>query len=139
MGWETLNPTEVKLDAKPAPVVAGTYTLQLTGAFENKYRPADTDIQFTIVDDGENKGRKVYLDLPDPDRLSWSGQVYARLVQALGATVTPYSHPIAELSKVAQNGHSRVTADVYIETFTRKDGTEGSKNRINSKSIRPAA
>lgn len=139
MGWETVNVADVAIDAKPSPIPAGSYTLQLTGAYESKFRPGQIDVKFVVADENEFRGRAVYVELPDPDVQAWSAQLYARIVKNLGATVAPYANPMEELNKLAQNGHSRLTADVFVETFDRKDGSSGSKNKINQRSIRPAA
>lgn len=143
MSWESVNVNDVVLEDSAVdskePVPAGTYTLQLMGAYENKRNPLDTDVLFKIVDSGTYTGKSVYVDLPDPDRLSWSPQIYARIVKALGAEVAPFGNPREELTKLASNGHSRLTADVYIRSFTRNDGTPGASNKVNSKSFRPAA
>lgn len=139
MGWETIDANDTGLLAPP-PVPAATYTLQLLGAYENRFKPESTDVAFAIADEGsEFKGRKVYLELPDPVAFPWSAGIYARIVKSLGATVIAGSEPKEELTKLAQNGHSRLTGDVYIETFERKDGSTGSKNKINSRTLRPAA
>lgn len=137
MSWETFNPGEV--DFTPKPVEGGTYVLQLTGAYDNKYRPNQIDVAFMVTDDGPQKGKKVYMEIPDIEQFPWAGEIYARIVKALGAEVTPFSNPKDELNRVAQNGHSRLTGTVYIENFTRKDGSTGSKSKINTKSLRPAA
>jgi hypothetical protein len=139
MGWEAISVADVEVIDEKAPVPAGPYSLQLMGAFENKRNPLDTDILFKIADDGNYKGKSIYVDLPDPDRLSWSPQIYARIVKALGATVEPYKNPREVLNELAKNGHSRLGADVYIRTFTRQDGSEGQQNKVATKSFRAAA
>lgn len=139
MSWEQVRVEDIAIDAKPQPVPANSYTLQLTGAYESKFRPGQIDVKFVIADENEFRGRSVYIELPDPDQFAWSPRIYAQIVKTLGATVQPYTSPLEELNKLAQNGHSRLTADVYVENFKRKDGTDGSKNRVNTKSLRPAA
>jgi hypothetical protein len=139
MGWENINLSDIKVVDEKAVVPSGTYILQLMGAFENKRNPSDTDLLFRIVDEGDFKGKSVYLDLPDPDRLPWAAPLAARIFQALGVTPAPFTNPRDEFNRVAQNGHSRLTADVYVRDFTRSDGTAGQQNKIQQKSIRPAA
>lgn len=139
MSWESINLADIKIVDQNAPVPNGTYVLQLVGAYENKRNSNDTDLLFKIVDDGEYKGKSIYLDLPDPERLTWSAPLAARIFQALGTTPTPFSDVRAEFNRLAQNGHSRLMADVYTRTFERNDGTEGTQNKINQRSIRPAA
>ena len=139
MSWEKIDANDTGL-LTPPPIPAGQYTLQLMGAAPNKFKPESTDVAFVVADEGsEYRGRKVFLELPDPNAFPWSAGIYARIVKSLGATVTPGLEPQVELTRLANNGHSRLTADIYIETFTRKDGSEGSKSKINSRSLRAAA
>ena len=139
MSWETLNLSEIPLDEKPQPVPAGSYTLQIMGAEESKFRAGALNITTSIVDEGPYMGRRIFLDVPNVDEQPWAAKIVAQLYNALGHTPTPYSHPIETLNALASNGHSRFTADVSIETFTRNDKTQGSKNKINTRSMRPAA
>jgi hypothetical protein len=151
MGWESINVNEIAVDNTAGggktfdPLPAGEYTLQLMGASESKYRAGSTDISTAVVDDTEFKGRRVFIDLPNPDQQAWATQVYARLVEALGATVAPFTNPIEELNRLANNGHSRFKAQVYIDTYpsNTKDAQGNplmkSRNKINYRSIAPAA
>lgn len=139
MSWETLNLAEIPLDEKPQPVPNGRYTLQVLGAEESKYRAGAINVTTSIVDEGPYMGRRVFLDIPNVDEQAWAAKIVAQLFNALGTMPAPYSNPIDELNKLAGNGHSRFTADVTIETFKRNDGTSGSKNKINTRSMQPAA
>lgn len=139
MGWETINVNDVEIVDLKETIPAGNYILQLVGAFENKKNPSDTDVLFKVADNGPYQGKSIYVDLPDPDRLAWSTQTYARIVKALGAAVEPFKQPKEVLTALASNGHSRLKADVYIRTFTRGDGSEGSANKVATRSFAPAA
>jgi hypothetical protein len=139
LSWETLNLAEIPLDEKPQPVPASRYTLQVLGAEESKYRSGALNITTSIVDEGPYMGRRVFLDVPNVDEQPWAAKIVAQLFKALGVAPTPYMNPIDELNKLASNGHSRFTADVTIRNFKRNDGTDGSKNEINTRSMSPAA
>jgi hypothetical protein len=139
MGWEQINLSEIPLDEKPQPVPGGTYTLQVMGAEESKFRAGAINVTTSIVDEGPYMGRRVFLDIPNVEEQAWAAKIVAGLYHALGVTPTPYSNPIDELNRLATNGHSRFTAEVGVETFKRNDGTSGSKNKINTRSMRPAA
>lgn len=140
MSWETLNLSEIPLeDSKPAPIPAGTYTLQLMGAEESRFRAGAINITTSVADEGPFMGRRVFIDIPNVDEQPWAATVMARLFSSLGATPTPYSNPIDELNRLSQNGHSRFTADVTVDNFKRNDGSAGTKNKVAYKSFRPAA
>jgi hypothetical protein len=139
MSWENINLAEIPLDEKPQPVPAGSYTLQVMGAEESKFRAGALNITTSVVDEGPYMGRRIFLDVPDVEAQPWAAKIVAGLFSALGVTPTPYSNPIEEINRLAQNGHSRFTAEVGVETFKRNDGTQGSKNKINTRSMRPAA
>lgn len=148
MGWESINlnevPQEVSTKQGFEPIPNGTYTLQLLSAEENRFRSGAINISTAVADEGsEYKGRRVFIDIPNPDEQTWAAPVLARIVSSMGATMTPYANPIDELNLMAQNGHSRFTADVYTETFKRKEDAEGTqtgrKSKVNYRSIRPAA
>jgi hypothetical protein len=119
--------------------VEGDYTLQLRGAYDSKFRVGATDVVFTVTGDTAEAGKTVRLEIPNPDERAWAPKLYAQLVQAMGAEVEPFKSPTEELNKVALNGHSRIQARVYTETFTKNDGTPGFRDKINTKSIRAAA
>src|SRR5438105_10895441 len=105
MSWEKIDPNDTSL-LQPQPVPAGTYVLQLQGAYQNRFKPESIDVAFAIADEGsEFRGRKLYLELPDPEQFPWSAQIYTRIVKSLGASVTPFADPKEELTKLAQNGH----------------------------------
>jgi hypothetical protein len=141
MSWETLNLSEIPLEetAKPAPIPAGTYTLQLMTAEPSKFRTGGINITTSVVDEGPYMGRRVFIDVPPIEEQAWAAQIVARLFKALGVTPTPYSDPTVDLNRVAMNGHSRFIADVSIRNFTRNDGSAGSANKVNHNSFRPAA
>jgi hypothetical protein len=143
MGWETINVNDIDLTAGPKPVDAGTYTLQISGAQDNKFRAGQTDVVLKITDDGPNKGRTIFLELPDPDKFPWSAELYARVVAALGVEVAPFATPKEELNRIAQNGHSRFMAEVFVEKYPKKGETQenmtGQRNKVAARSIRPAA
>jgi hypothetical protein len=141
MGWETINVNEVpvmdtKTDFEPVP--KGVYTLSLLGAEESRFKPGALNIT-TAIEGGEYAGRRIFIDLPDPDSQPWAPAVLSRLVSSMGATMAPYSSPIEELNRIAQNGHSKFQATVVIEEFTRKNGEPGSKNKVIYRSFSPAA
>ncbi len=134
MGWESFNVKDV--DTSPKPITPGTYTLQLTGAFDSKYQAGQTDVLFRIVGDTPEAGKSVRLQIPDIDERPWAGELYANLVSKLGADVEAYAHPRDVLMKCAGNGHNRIQARVYTKTFTKSDGTEGWRDEIAGRSIR---
>lgn len=142
MGWENLNvnelPKEVMADKTFEPLPKGRYTLQLLGASENTFRPGAINISTAVADGTEHAGRRVFVDLPNVDEQPWAAPVLARLIEAMGADMPAYSNPITELNRIAQNGHSRFSAEVYIDTYPKKDGSEGRRNKIAFKSITPA-
>jgi hypothetical protein len=143
MGWESINvnelPKETTTERTFEPLPAGRYTLQLLGASENTYRPGAINISTAVADGSEHAGRRVFIDLPNVDEQAWAAPVLARMVDAMGAEMGAYSNPIEELNRIAQNGHSRFSAEVYISNYTKKDGSEGSRNKVNFRSIQAAA
>jgi len=139
MSWETLNIGELPVDEKPQPVPGGSYTLQLMSAEESRFRAGGINITTSIVDEGPYMGRRVFIDVPPVEQQPWAAEIIARLFKALGVTPTPYQNPMEDLNRIAQNGHSRFTADVSIETFKRNDGSQGTKNKANHRSFRAAA
>lgn len=138
MGWENVTYNDIDLNARPQVAPGPGYTLQLLGAYESKFRPGQVDVSFMVVDDGPEKGKKIYLEIPNPDDQPWAKELYARLVSKMTGEL-PVAPPLEQLPQIAQNGHSRITADVFTKEFTKKDGTPGSKSTIAAKSIRPAA
>lgn len=142
MSWETLNinelPKEVLAEKTFTPLPDGRYTLQLLGASENTFRPGAINISTAVAEGGEHSGRRVFIDLPNVDEQAWAAPVLARMIDAMGATMPAYSNPIEELNRIANNGHSRFSAQVYTETYTKKDGTEGKRNKVTFRSIQAA-
>jgi hypothetical protein len=143
LSWEQINvnelPKEVLAEKTFEPLPDGRYTLQLLGASENTYRPGGINISTAVADGTEHAGRRVFIDLPNVDEQPWAAPVLARMVEAMGATMAPYSNPIEELNRIAQNGHSRFSAQVYTETYTKKTGGEGKRNKVTFRSIQAAA
>lgn len=133
-GWTEFNVNEI--DLTPKPVQPGTYKLRLLGAFDSKYRPGQTDVVFQIAGDTTEAGKKVRLEIPDIAEQPWAGEVYAKLVRALGTEPEPYTHPKDALMKAAGAGSGQIEAKIYTETYTKKDGTEGWRDKIAARSIR---
>lgn len=121
------------------PIPDGTYTLQVTGAASSQFNPGAISITTAVADEGsEYRGRKVFVDIPDPDKQTWAAPVMARMFSAMGVTPEPYTNPIDTLNTLANNGHSRFKASVFTENYTKKNGEAGSKNKISYRSIAPA-
>lgn len=143
MGWESISLADIPQETKGAftPVPDGTYTLQLMGASENQYRPGGLNITVAVADGTEHAGRRIFVDLPDAEQMPWAKAVLARMFEALGTEIPTYNfNAIDELNKLANNGHSRFSASVYTEHYKAKDGvTDKSRNKINFRSIAPAA
>ena len=142
MGWEQVNVADIQVsDEKTSfePLPNGTYVLQVLSAEPGKFREGSVNITTSVTDEGEHLGRRVFIDLPNPDEQKWAPEVLARMIKAMGASMAPYADPVTTLNSIAQNGHSKFTADVYVREFTRNDGSQGKQNRVNYKSIRPAA
>lgn len=142
MGWETLNinelPKETMAEKSFEPLPKNRYTLQLLGASQNTFRPGAINISTAVADGTEYAGKRVFIDLPNVDEQPWAAPVLLRMVESMGATMAPFADPITELNRIANNGHSRFSAEVYIHTYTKGDGSEGRKNKINFRSIAPA-
>ena len=120
-------------------VPKGNYVLQLTptSAFDERGK-----LQLGIqIADGPFKGRRIFQDLPQAKSVSdWPNQVLKRIAEAVGADVLPGENPVEFLNRVAANGHSRFTADLYVETYPKRDGSgTAEKTKINTRSFGVAA
>lgn len=152
--WTNININDVLEEASPTkgnfePVPAGSYTLQILGAEPSKFQEGAINISTAIADEGQFNGRRIFIDLPNPLKQTWAPSVLQRMVNAMGATMEAYADPIETLNSLANNGHSRFLADVYIKEYKKKTDVPdpvsgvvtptGKKNAINYRSIRPSA
>jgi hypothetical protein len=104
------------------------------------FKEGAINITTAVADeDSEYRGRKIFIDIPNPNEQKWAAPVMARMLTAMGVTPEPYVNPLDTLNSLANNGHSRFKASVFTEHYTKKNGDAGSKNKISYRSIAPAA
>lgn len=83
------------------------------------------------VADGPSKGRRVFPSLPLPQSASdWPNQVIRKLSTVLGTEFTEGESPADYLNRVANNGHSKFTDNVFHRTYPKSDGTNGTEVRM---------
>jgi hypothetical protein len=129
-------------DGPRTEVPAGTYTFRLSGAkpspFENQAGTTDIDL---IIADGPQSKRHVFASLPTPDKGKWVVQAAGILIKALGGTHQAGEELVDTLNRLAQNGASKITADVVDNYYTDKvtGAQRQGRPRVQFFSIAPAA
>ena len=141
VSWADLNlntlDTSANTSTERTELPAGNYKFKLVGSKPNPFRAGDTDIDLVVVEGPQTK-RHLFASLPTPDKGRWVAQAAAILIKRLGVEQIPGEDLVDTLSRAAANGTSAITADVVTENFTRRDGTAGSKPKLQFFSIAAA-
>ena len=142
MTWEMPKPGEIVIEERETSfelLPKGKYVFTLLPGSAIDEQRGRLNIN-TAVADGPSKGRRVFPSLPQPTSASdWPNQVIAKLALVTGTDFLEGEPPQDYLNRVATNGHSRYTANVYHRKFVKKDGSEGTEARIDFNSIAVAA
>lgn len=140
MGFETLVLNDIEqTKGEFAPPPQGTYTLRLLGVKPSQFKEGQLDFDMAI-DEGSFKGRRVFPTLPAPaSNDAWSAQAAAKFASVLGIEQQP-NEPVMDLfNRAAQNGHSRFTATLEIDTYiSKQDNQQKSKSKMGWFSVAPA-
>lgn len=143
MSWEMPSVDEVVVQDRAAtgftPIPAGNYTLTLLPSSNFDTTKQRLNIAVAIAE-GDLKGRRIFPTLPKPKNNSdWPNQVLKRIALATGADFLPAEDAVSYLNRVAGNGHSRFTANLYERKYKKNDGTDGASTEWETGSIGVAA
>ena len=132
--WETVLVKDIELN-KPLP--EGAYTFAVLGAKLNDRDPNRLDVTLAVTE-GDQRGRRVFLDYPDPNRFAWVTKTIKLLEKAMGIDALPGENALTFLNRAASEG-AKITAPVQHRQYTANDGTEKTAVEINRWQVGAAA
>lgn len=145
MGWKDVSLAEVSPTFEVLP--QAEYTLEVVGASyrEDKNQAGFVDISMRVaVAAGDYQGRTLFVDYPDPERVSkagkpfdWSKQALKRLEHALGIEQTP-GEDLVDMLNRARGLHFVAPVEVQVSK-PDEHSEEIKRNRVALFKVRPAA
>ena len=139
MGWENVDLSGVNPNFEL--VAKGEYTFQvLPGAKIDDYKRLDFPVN--VVSDGDFKGRRLFLNLPDPtsEGGTWAPRHLKRLEQAVGIEQDKDANEtvVAWMNRLGEN-FARFSAPLDHRTFKNKAGDDVTVEKVKLDKARPAA
>ena len=142
MGWETPSYDEVVVQDKEKgfkPIPAGNYTFTLLPSSNFDETKQRLNIAVALAE-GEFRGRRIFPTLPPAKSVSdWPNQILKRIALATGVEFLPGEQAADYLNRVAVNGNSRFTGNLYQRAYKKKDGSDGMSEELQLSSIGVAA
>jgi hypothetical protein len=148
-GWENVLLADVVPETQEfSEVPAGEYVFNLNpGA---SYRTNKGGVQeihaAATIASGDQQGRWVFFNYPDPTSTdkngkarTWSAQALKKLELSLGLDANPGEDSVAYLNRAATNGHSTFKAAVKARTYTDASGNPKTAADFQLFSVAPAA
>ena len=137
MSWTMPKPDEILISEPEGKsfdlLPKGKYTLSLLPGSAIDEGRGRLNINVGVAE-GEFKGRRLFPSLPLPTQApggDWPNQVIRKLSLVLGTDFNEGESPADYLNRVANNGHSRFTDNVYTRTYTnKKTGAIGTETRM---------
>ena len=147
MSWNDVTLADVKPEEKSFPQIpAGDYTFSIQPGAKVRVNNFGTEeiVVAAAIAEGDQQGRWVFMQYPDPEstnkegkKQTWSAQALKKLEIALGTDALPGERSVDYLNRVASNG-SRFKGTVAPANKIRNGETEP-RNEFKLFSVAPAA
>ena len=148
MSWNDVLLADVKPEEKSyAQIPSGDYTFELQPGAKVRVNNFGTEeiVAAASIAEGDQAGRWVFLQYPDPNSTNkdgkkqvWSSQALKKLEMALGTDALPGENSVDYLNRVAGNGHSRFKGTIAPSNKIRNGETEP-RSEFKLFSVAPAA
>ncbi len=136
MGWENIGLKDVNPNFEL--IGAGDYEFQiLPGAKINDYNSLDFPV--TVASEGDFKGRRLFVQLPDPAEQPWVTKQLKRIEQAVGLEKDDDVESVVQWMNRLGENFAKFGCPLVHRTYKTKQGDDRAVEQLKLDKARPAA